>query len=69
VLSVAPGVVATAMQEEIRRTPERDFPELQRFIELHEGGVLRETTDVARDLWGLIDRADVANGAVLDLRS
>jgi benzil reductase ((S)-benzoin forming) len=68
VLSVAPGVVATAMQEEIRRTPERDFPDVARFVELHEGGQLRATEDVARDLWGLIDRRDLPNGAVLDLR-
>ncbi len=68
VLSVAPGVVATAMQEEIRRTPERDFPDLQRFTELHDSGELRDTRQVALDLWGLIDRSDLANGAVLDLR-
>jgi benzil reductase ((S)-benzoin forming) len=69
VLSVAPGVVATAMQEEIRETPERDFPEVQRFNALHADGELRDARQVALDLWSLIDRPDLANGAILDLRS
>ena len=67
ILSVAPGVVATAMQEQIRATPARDFPELAKFVALHEQGELRDSTDVARELWSLLDR-DLENGAVLDLR-
>lgn len=67
VLSIAPGVVATAMQEEIRATPERDFPDLARFVELHEQGELRDPKVVAADLWALLDR-QLENGSVLDLR-
>lgn len=67
VLCVAPGVVATAMQEEIRATDARDFPEVARFHELHTGGALRDPADVARDLWALLER-DLPNGSVLDLR-
>ncbi len=67
VLCVAPGVVATAMQDEIRETSERDFPEVARFHELHDDGILRDPADVARDLWALLDR-DLPNGSVLDLR-
>jgi len=67
VLCVAPGVVATAMQDEIRATAERDFPEVARFHELHDEGILRDPADVARDLWALLDR-DLPNGSVLDLR-
>jgi benzil reductase ((S)-benzoin forming) len=67
VLSVAPGVVATAMQEEIRATPERAFPERERFIALHRDGELRDADAVAREIWRLLDRAP-PNGAVLDLR-
>jgi benzil reductase ((S)-benzoin forming) len=68
VLCVAPGIVATAMQEEIRATAERDFPDVERFRELHRDGVLRAPHDVARELWSLLDR-DLPNGAVLDLRT
>ena len=67
VLSVAPGVVATAMQEQIRATPSGGFPELEKFVALHRGGELRDPAEVARELWALIDR-ELANGAVLDLR-
>jgi benzil reductase ((S)-benzoin forming) len=68
VLCVAPGVVETAMQAEIRASSGEDFPERARFEELHASGQLRRPLDVARELWALLDR-DVANGAVLDLRA
>ncbi len=68
ILCVAPGVVATPMQQEIRETAAADFPEVARFRALHEDGVLREPAAVARELWALLDR-DLPNGALLDLRS
>jgi len=67
VLSVAPGVVATAMQEEIRAMSAVDFPEVAKFVELHETGTLREPKTAAREIWGLLER-DLENGSVLDLR-
>ena len=67
VLSVAPGVVQTDMQKHIRETAERDFPEVERFIEMHTEGTLRDADEVARELWNLLGR-DLENGAVLDLR-
>jgi benzil reductase ((S)-benzoin forming) len=65
--SVAPGVVETAMQEQIRATASEDFPEVQRFHELAERGELRDPLDAARDVWSLLDR-ELPNGAVVDLR-
>jgi len=67
VLSVAPGVVETPMQEAIRRTSSRDLPTRQRFVDLHESGQLREAGAVAREIWSLLDR-DLESGSVLDLR-
>jgi len=67
VLSIAPGVVATAMQEEIRQASEGDFPDLGRFVELHEEGELRDPKGVASEIWALLDR-DLENGSVIDLR-
>jgi hypothetical protein len=66
---VAPGVVATPMQAEIRETPPRDFPAVARFIALYDGGALREPMAVARELWTVLDRDDLPNGSVLDIRS
>ena len=67
VASVAPGVVETAMQEQIREVSERDFPDLPRFVELYEQGQLRDPAEVAQDLWRLLE-SGLANGSVLDLR-
>lgn len=68
VLCVAPGVVETAMQREIRETPLEHFPTREQFIELHTSGQLRAPADVARELWALLERP-FENGAVLDLRT
>lgn len=68
VLAVAPGVVATAMQERIRAADPSAFPDVDRFRGLHDEGQLAEPADVARRLWSLLD-TDVETGSVVDLRS
>jgi benzil reductase ((S)-benzoin forming) len=68
VLSVAPGVIETAMQEQIRGMTEEAFPSVERFRELHRAGALRDPADAARDLWALVVKDTFPNGAVLDLR-
>lgn len=67
VLSVAPGVVETPMQEEIRAMSPEQFPEVGRFVELYEKGELRDPERVAGEIWALLER-ELANGAVIDLR-
>jgi benzil reductase ((S)-benzoin forming) len=67
IISVAPGVVATAMQEEIRATPASAFPEVARFVAMHDSGDLRKPDVVAREIWDLI-LGEPENGAVMDLR-
>jgi hypothetical protein len=56
------------MQEQIRATPARDFPEVERFRALHAEGALRSAEEVARELWQLLC-GEFENGAVLDLRT
>jgi len=68
VLSVAPGTVATAMQERLRSTTEEDFPRRQKFLDLYEGGDLSDPKEVATSIWRLLE-ASRDNGAVLDLRN
>lgn len=67
VSAIAPGVVATAMQEQIRSAPESDFPEVGRFRDLHAGGELAHTDDAARRIWEVIE-SGVEPGSVLDIR-
>ncbi|MGC6470352.1 MAG: SDR family NAD(P)-dependent oxidoreductase [Flavobacteriales bacterium] len=46
--SVAPGIVDTPMQQEIRMADKAHFPELERFIEYKENGDLSSSEEVAR---------------------
>lgn len=68
VLAVAPGVVATPMQQQIRTTDASEFPNVDRFVQLHEQGQLRDPADAARDVWSVLT-GDAESGAVLDVRS
>jgi benzil reductase ((S)-benzoin forming) len=68
VVAIAPGVVETDMQSQIRRTRREDFPEVEKFVQLHETGALREPVDAARDVWAVASR-DLPNGSVVDVRS
>jgi NAD(P)-dependent dehydrogenase (short-subunit alcohol dehydrogenase family) len=67
VLAVAPGIVETAMQEQIRGSAREDFPEVERFVALHEEGALRPPDAVAPEIWALLERG-LPNGSVVDLR-
>lgn len=67
IVSVAPGVVATPMQERIRRMPAEQFPDVEKFVGLHERGELKDPQDAARGIWDLLNR-ELPNGAVVDLR-
>lgn len=69
VVAIAPGIVETAMQEEIRATDEEDFPAVAKFIELSRAGQLRSPEDAARDLWELALDPSLPNGAVVDVRA
>lgn len=66
-IAVAPGIVETAMQKEIRATSSEDFPSVGRFVEIHEQGRARTPEEAAREIWSLLDR-ELENGAVVDLR-
>ena len=67
VLSIAPGVVATAMQAQIRDTDQADFPNVDRFHELHDQGQLRDPDAAARAVWDVIGRG-LPSGTVTDVR-
>jgi benzil reductase ((S)-benzoin forming) len=67
VLAVAPGTVDTGMQELIRATEADDFPQRQKFVDLHEAGRLTPPAEAAAKTWRLLD-AGLDNGSVVDLR-
>lgn len=67
VVAVAPGVVDTGMQTEIRSTDEESFPAVDRFHELKRTGRLSTPAEAAAGIWSLLDR-ELPNGACVDLR-
>ena len=62
-LSIAPGVVDTGMQAQIRATPIESFPSRQRFDELYAQGGLRDPAAVAVELVDLL--VDPGDGPVV----
>jgi len=47
-VNINPGVMDTGMQASIRATPGARFPLVQRFLDLHQSGQLRQAADIAR---------------------
>jgi benzil reductase ((S)-benzoin forming) len=69
VVSLAPGVIDTGMQEVVRgATPER-FADVERFRAMKEQGVLRPAQDVAADILRLERSGALKGDAIQDLRS
>lgn len=56
VASIAPGVVATAMQDMIRDQDEGRFPNVERFRDLHRDGNLADPAEVGAKFWRLCRR-------------
>ncbi len=54
VCAYAPGVVATSMQDEIRRADQAAFPRRQRFIQLYEDGALVDPRGPAHEIVELL---------------
>lgn len=68
VSAIAPGVVDTPMQAHIRGVKEAEFPQVDRFRDLHASGDLIAPEDAARRLWSAIE-SGLQPGSVIDLRS
>lgn len=67
IVAVAPGVIATPMQERIRQMTTEEFPAVGKFVDLHDSGGLTEPADAARGIWSLLER-DLPSGSCVDLR-
>ncbi|MDB5793237.1 MAG: Short-chain dehydrogenase [Massilia sp.] len=67
--SLAPGVIDTGMQAEIRATPESRFPLKERFVQLQREGALAAPAQCARQLVDYLLAPRFGSKAVDDLRS
>lgn len=68
IVSMAPGIIDTDMQAELRGADAAGFPEQARFAALHAQGQLASATDCARTLLQRLHRADFGQEPVADIR-
>ena len=67
VSSIAPGVIDTDMQTQIRAMSKKDFPKVERFRRLHAEGDLVSPDEAASKFWRVVE-AGLETGSVVDLR-
>ena len=68
ICSLAPGVIDTPMQTQVRSATEREFSDVSRFRAMKADGMLRDAGDVAHDIVGLIKAGKLTNGGNFDIR-
>jgi hypothetical protein len=66
---VAPGVIDTAMQAELRGASAADFPQLQRFLDMKQDGSLSDPAATGRRLVDYLLSARFGSDALADLRT
>lgn len=68
VCALAPGVVDTDMQVELRGAPAAQFPDQPRFEKLKNQGLLTSSEEAARQVLAYLARADFGSQSVADVR-
>lgn len=68
VASVAPGIIDTDMQKQLRGADLQRFPERARFDEFHRSGALDTPATAAARLIALLERDDYGANPVADVR-
>ncbi|MBO1261745.1 SDR family NAD(P)-dependent oxidoreductase [Bordetella holmesii] len=69
VVSLAPGIVDTGMQADIRSSDPQAFPGLTRFQDFHATGKLSAPADVAANSLAYLDREDFGQTEIDDIRN
>ena len=69
ICALAPGVVDTPMQGQVRAASVESFPDVERFRTMKADGTLRPAADVARDIVQLIASGKLTNGGIFDIRN
>ncbi|RZJ74455.1 MAG: SDR family NAD(P)-dependent oxidoreductase, partial [Flavobacterium sp.] len=65
VLAIAPGVVDTDMQVEIRNSNKADFKDLDRFVALKEEDGLNDAATVGAKIFEMDNDETIENGSIL----
>ncbi|KAA0911225.1 SDR family oxidoreductase [Pusillimonas sp. ANT_WB101] len=69
IVSLAPGVIDTGMQQTIRSSDVHDFPNVARFTQLHDEGRLTSPDETAARILRYIDRDDFGSNVLDDIRN
>lgn len=69
IVSLAPGVVDTAMQGQLRGADAAGFPDKQRFVDLHANAQLATPEAAAHRIVAYLGRADFGAEPVADVRA
>lgn len=65
VLAIAPGVVDTDMQAQIRKSDKDDFKEVERFVALKADGGLNNAAAVGESIYQMDQDKTIASGSIL----
>ena len=68
VCSLAPGVIDTDMQAQLRGADGSAFPDRDNFLQLKSGGQLSSPEEAARSVLGYLARPDFGSHPVADIR-
>ncbi len=68
IASVAPGVIDTSMQNTIRSTTASNFPNVERFVQLHAHGQLASPADIALAILNYMNSAEFGTTVLDDIR-
>lgn len=66
--SIAPGIVDTNMQQQIRGVDPKDFPHLEKFVGYKTKGLLTSTEAVAKKILEVVDKPEKYRDVLLDVR-
>ncbi len=67
--SIAPGIIDTPMQAEIRKSDEKNFPDLARFLAYKSEGKLASGIEVARKIGFLLEHSSSFEEVIQDVRN
>lgn len=68
IVSLAPGVIDTEMQVQLRSASSNDFPDVDRFAGLHSNGQLTSAPDAAARVLAWLARPDFGDQVIADVR-
>ena len=69
VCALAPGVIDTDMQVQLRSAGSTDFPDVERFAQLHSSGALTSAPEAAARVLAWLEREDFGQPVLADVRN